>query len=98
MLEPDDVSAILRFNELGRGSKRIARELGISRNTVKDYVAAGGAHTFCISFPASLLLCLRSRTIMGLSRKATIQHRLYVALSIQQHQFTHLVHGKTTSI
>jgi predicted transcriptional regulator len=42
MLEPDDVSAILRLNELGRGSKRIARELGISRNTVKDYVAAGG--------------------------------------------------------
>jgi transposase len=42
MLEPDDVSAILRLNELGWGSKRIARELGISRNTVKDYVAAGG--------------------------------------------------------
>ena len=42
MLEPDEVSAILRLNELGWGSKRIARELGISRNTVKDYVAAGG--------------------------------------------------------
>ena len=87
MLEPDEVSAILRLNE---GSKRIARALVT--------VSAEGAHTFCISFPASLLLCLRSRTIMGLSRKATIQHRLYVALSIQQHQFTHLVHGKTTSI
>jgi hypothetical protein len=39
MLEPDEVSAILRLNELGWGSKRIARELGISGNTVKDYVA-----------------------------------------------------------
>jgi DNA-binding NarL/FixJ family response regulator len=30
MLEPDEVSAILRLNELGWGAKRIARELGIS--------------------------------------------------------------------
>ena len=32
MLKPEEVSAI--FNELGWRSKRIARELGISRNTV----------------------------------------------------------------
>jgi hypothetical protein len=42
MLEPDKVSAILRLNELGCGAKRTARELGISRNTAKDYIAAGG--------------------------------------------------------
>ena len=30
------------LNELGWGAKRIARELGVSRNTVKDYIAAGG--------------------------------------------------------
>ena len=42
MLEPEAVSAILRLSELGWGSKRISRELGISRNTVKEYVAAGG--------------------------------------------------------
>lgn len=42
MLEPEEVSAILRLNELGWGAKRIARELGISRNTTKDYIAAGG--------------------------------------------------------
>ena len=42
MLEPEDVSAMLRLNELGWGAKRIARELGVSRNTVKDYIAAGG--------------------------------------------------------
>jgi transposase len=42
MLEPEEVSAVLRLNELGWGAKRIARELGISRNTAKDYIAAGG--------------------------------------------------------
>jgi|HubBroStandDraft_6_1064221.scaffolds.fasta_scaffold395223_1 transposase len=42
MLEPEAVSAILRLSELGWGTKRISRELGISRNTVKDYIAAGG--------------------------------------------------------
>ena len=42
MLEPEEVSAMLRLKELGWGAKRIAQELGISRNTVKDYIAAGG--------------------------------------------------------
>jgi transposase len=42
MLEPEEVSTILRLNELGWGAKRISRELGISRNTAKDYIAAGG--------------------------------------------------------
>ena len=42
MLEPEEVSAILRLNELGWGAKRVARELGISRNTVKDYIATDG--------------------------------------------------------
>ena len=42
MLEPEEVSAILRLKELGWGAKRISRELGISRNTAKDYIAAGG--------------------------------------------------------
>ena len=41
MLESDEVSAMLRLNELGWGAKRIARELGVSRNTVKEYIAAG---------------------------------------------------------
>jgi transposase len=42
MLEPEEVSAILRLRKLGWGAKRIARELGVSRNTVKDYIATGG--------------------------------------------------------
>jgi hypothetical protein len=35
MLEPEEVSAMLRLNELEWGTKRIARELRISRNTVE---------------------------------------------------------------
>lgn len=39
MRTPDDVSAMLRLRALGWGTKRIAAELGCSRNTVKRYVA-----------------------------------------------------------
>src|SRR5258705_9364613 len=42
MLEPEEVSAMLRLKELGWGTRRIARELGISRNTVRGCIAAGG--------------------------------------------------------
>jgi len=42
MLEPAEVSAILRLKELGWGANRIARELGISRNTARAYIVAGG--------------------------------------------------------
>jgi hypothetical protein len=33
---------MLRLNELGWGAKRIAQELGVSRNTAKGYIAVGG--------------------------------------------------------
>jgi transposase len=42
MLEPDEVMAMLRLHRLGWGSKRIAAELGCSRNTVRRYVRQGG--------------------------------------------------------
>jgi len=42
MVEPEAVAALLRLRVLGWGSRRIARELGISRGTVKRYVEAGG--------------------------------------------------------
>jgi hypothetical protein len=38
ILEPEEVSAIVRLNELGWGARRIARELAISRNTVKGFL------------------------------------------------------------
>ncbi len=42
MVEPDDVAAVLRLNELGWGARRIAHELGIARNTVRRYIRQGG--------------------------------------------------------
>jgi transposase len=39
---PDDVSAMLRLKAAGWGSKRIASELGCSRNTVRHWLALGG--------------------------------------------------------
>ena len=46
MLEPEEVSAMLRLNELGWGTRRIARTLGVSRNTVKRYLETGGWRTY----------------------------------------------------
>ena len=42
MRTPDDVAAMLRLWSLGWGAKRIAAELGISRNTVRRYIESGG--------------------------------------------------------
>lgn len=42
MQEPEDVAVMVRLHEKGWGSKRIARELGVSRNTVRRYLRAGG--------------------------------------------------------
>ena len=46
MVESEAVSAMLRLKELGWGTRRIAVELGVSRTTVKDYLAAGGWRPF----------------------------------------------------
>ena len=42
MKTPDDVAVIGRLHQLGWGSRRIASELGIARNTVKRYIRDGG--------------------------------------------------------
>ena len=42
MREPEEVVAMLRMHRLGWGSKRIAAQLGCSRNTVKRYLRLGG--------------------------------------------------------
>jgi transposase len=42
MHTPDDVQAMLKLAALGWGAKRIAREMGCSRNTVRRYLRAGG--------------------------------------------------------
>jgi transposase len=42
MRTPDEVSAMLALKACGWGTKRIAAELGCSRNTVKRWIAEGG--------------------------------------------------------
>lgn len=42
MQTPEDVQAMLKLASLGWGAKRISRELGCSRNTVRRYLRQGG--------------------------------------------------------
>ena len=42
MRHPDEVAAMLRLHGLGWGTRRIAAELGCSREAVQRYLAAGG--------------------------------------------------------
>ena len=39
---PDEVATILAMNKQGMGSKAIAKELGVARNTVRRYLRADG--------------------------------------------------------
>ena len=52
METPEDVVVMLRLKGLGWGSKRIAFELGCSRNTVKRYLRRGGVGAVPESKPA----------------------------------------------
>lgn len=42
MLIPDDIQIMLDLHRAGIGTKRIAEELGVSRNTVRRYLRQGG--------------------------------------------------------
>lgn len=42
MQTPGDEQAMLKLASLGWGTKRIARELGCSSNTVRSYLRQGG--------------------------------------------------------
>lgn len=42
MREPEEVAAMRRLHELGWGAKRIAHELGVSKNTDKRYLHQRG--------------------------------------------------------
>ena len=46
MLQPDEVAAMVRLHGLGWGSKRLSKEFGCARNTVRRYLRAGGAVPF----------------------------------------------------
>ena len=46
MLQADEVVAMLRLHELGWGAKRLSKEFGCARNTVRRYLREGGAASF----------------------------------------------------
>jgi transposase len=46
MLQPDEVAAMVRLHGLGWGAKRLAREFGCARNTVRRYLRQGGPTPF----------------------------------------------------
>ncbi|KPF77745.1 IS21 family transposase [Novosphingobium sp. AAP93] len=46
MLPPDEVAAMVRLHELGWGAKRLSKEFGCARNTVRRYLRAGGVVPF----------------------------------------------------
>lgn len=46
MLQAEEVAAMLRLHELGWGAKRLAKEFGCARNTVRRYLREGGAVAF----------------------------------------------------
>lgn len=46
MLENEEVAAMMRLHEAGWGAKRLAREFGCARNTVRRYLREGGPAPF----------------------------------------------------
>ena len=46
MLEAEEVAAMVRLHELGWGAKRLSKEFGCARNTVRRYLRAGGLAPF----------------------------------------------------
>ena len=46
MIQAEEVAAMLRLHELGWGAKRLSKEFGCARNTVRRYMREGGAAPF----------------------------------------------------
>lgn len=46
MLGADEVAAMVRLHELGWGAKRLSKEFGCARNTVRRYLRGGGGLAF----------------------------------------------------
>jgi transposase len=87
MLEPSAVTTIIRLGQLGWGSKRIARELGVARNTVRRYVAAGGAVPYQQTQRASILggheAWLRERFLQHRGNCDVVRQQLVRELGIE---------------
>jgi transposase len=70
MLAPQEVQKMLALQALGWGAKRISRELGCSRNTVREYLRRGGWKPMDVSTRGSVLE----------------PHRQWIAQRLQQHR------------
>jgi len=70
MVEPEAVAAMLRLHGLGWGSKRIARELGCSRVTVRRYLRQGRWEPYRSRAQSGRLVGLESWM-----RQSFLQHR-----------------------
>ena len=70
MLAPQEVQKMLALSALGWGAKRIGRELGCSRNTVREYLRQGGWRAMDVSARASALA----------------PHRQWLAERLRQHR------------
>ncbi len=55
MLAPQEVQRMLALHALGWGAKRISRELGCSRNTVRQYLRRGGWRPMDVASRAGVL-------------------------------------------
>lgn len=68
MLAPPEVQRMLALEALGWGSKRISRELGCSRNTVREYLRRGGWRPMDVSARCSALEPHREWLVERLNR------------------------------
>ena len=91
MLAPLEVQKMLALKALGWGSKRISRELGCSRNTVREYLRRGGWRPMDVSGRGSVLqphrqwLAERLRQHRGNADvvRQNLQRELGVAVSLR---------------
>jgi transposase len=60
MRTPEEVAAMLELHRKGWGAKRIARELGVARNTVRRCLAAGDWEPYKVPSRASRLRAWRT--------------------------------------
>jgi transposase len=70
MLAPQEVHKMLAPQALGWGAKRISRELGCSRNTVREYLRRGGWRPMDVRARGSVLE----------------PHRQWIAERLKQHR------------
>lgn len=90
MHTPEDVAVMLRLHELGWGVKRIARELKVSKNTVRRYVRADGWRPY--TRPR------RERALDGLEAWLEAEFRKHKGNADVVHQELRRVHGIEVSL